>query len=195
MAGNLVLGALRHVWSILSASKCPMALMGGLALATWQRVRATRDVDILINLAKTDLHSLLGTLASDGIKPKRQPPIFTLGDLRMVELEYQAQGVFVPIQIDLLLADSAYHAAALARRVTTRLPDLDIDVSVLTCEDLVLHKLLAGRIVDRADVIALLQLNRATLDLAYLKKWIKDLNLDRDFTEVWKQAFPNENLP
>src|SRR5437879_1135799 len=48
MPANLVLGALQHVWRTLEPFDHPMAVMGGLALATWQHLRATRDVDVLI---------------------------------------------------------------------------------------------------------------------------------------------------
>jgi hypothetical protein len=42
---------------------------------------------------------------------------------------------------------------------------LDIELDVLTCEDLIVHKLLAGRLVDRADAATLLRVNRADLDI------------------------------
>src|SRR5438094_576568 len=124
---ELLLGAFRQVWAALAGRGVPAALMGGLAVAVWQHVRATRDVDLLV-------------------------------------------------QVDLLLADSPYHREALARRIPATVGDLE--VSVLACEDLVLHKLLAGRIIDRADVAALLRANREALDSAYLRRWSRELSLD-----------------
>jgi hypothetical protein len=62
MPASLVLGALQHVWRSLEPFKLPMALMGGLALATWQHLRATRDIDILISLGSTN--TLSGQSAS-----------------------------------------------------------------------------------------------------------------------------------
>jgi len=48
VAAEVVLKALKHVWVSLEPFHAPMAVMGGLALAAWRHVRATRDVDLLI---------------------------------------------------------------------------------------------------------------------------------------------------
>jgi len=95
----------------------------------------------------------------------------------------------------LLFADSVYQQQALTRRVATHVPGLDIEIAVLSCEDLILHKLLAGRILDRADVVALLRANRATLEFVYLLGWIGQLGLTAELEEVWQEAFPGEEQP
>jgi hypothetical protein len=41
-----MLRTLQHVWLALKPLKIPVALMGGIALATWKYVRATRDIDL-----------------------------------------------------------------------------------------------------------------------------------------------------
>ncbi len=99
------------------------------------------------------------------------------------------------LQIDLLLADSDYHREALARRVVIQLANLDFQIAILACEDLVVHKLLAGRIIDRADAAALLRANRDSLDLAYLVRWTTALSLAKALAEVWEEAFPGERAP
>jgi hypothetical protein len=83
----------------------------------------------------------------------------------------------------------------LARRTPTRLAALDFDLDVLACEDLILHKLLAGRLVDRADAAMLLRVNWAGLDLEYLLGWTTTLSLEAELSEVWKEAFPGEAMP
>ena len=80
------------------------------------------------------------------------------------------------------------------RRIPVQLPDLDVQVAVLTCEDLILHKLLAGRIIDRADAAALLRANRESLDLGYLRRWATQTGTPPELTEVWGEAFPGESL-
>jgi hypothetical protein len=136
MAASLVLGALQHVWRSLEPFHLPMAVMGGIALAAWQHVRATRDVDILLTLQSTDLDALLQSLAAAHIEPKRQPSVVELGSLRI-----------------------------------------------------------AGRMIDRADAIALLRLNKAALDYEYLVRWAQDLGLESEWTAIWLEAAPGEGLP
>jgi len=172
-----------------------MALMGGVALAVWQYVRATRDVDLLVSLGNSDFGLVMARLAAAGIHPKRQPPLVPLGSLQIAQFRYEPPGAFVDVQVDLLLAESDYHRQALVRRVQVHLPDLGMEIHVLGCEDLILHKLLAGRMIDRADAAALLRLNRASLDLAYLHKEVADLGVSVEFGEAWRQAFPDELAP
>ena len=68
------------------------------------------------------------------------------------------------------------------------LPDLDIEVAILACEDLILHKLLAGRMIDLADAAALSWANRETLDLDYLNRWGARLEVSGDLARVLKEG-------
>ena len=195
MAAEAVLKALKHVWVSLEPLHAPMAVMGGLALAAWRHVRATRDVDLLIGVSEDDLGLLLSTLTSAGLRPKRQPPWTSVGSLQILQLLYEPPGAYLDLQVDLLLAQSEYHRQALARRVPTRLAALDFDLDVLACEDLILHKLLAGRLLDLADAAMLLRANRADLNLEYLLGWMSTLSLGAELAQVWEEAFPGEAMP
>ncbi len=195
MAGEAVLGALRHAWLTLEPLGLPVALMGGLALAVWKHVRATRDIDLLLGIGEQDTERVLHHLRAAAIRPKRSPPVMTVGKIQIVQLLYEPPEAFVDLQIDLLLAQSGYPLESLRRRVPTQLPGLDITIAVLTCEDMILHKLLAGRLLDRVDAAALLRANRRTMDLAYLLRSAGDLAVGGDLAETWKEAFPGEPLP
>jgi hypothetical protein len=190
MYPKAVLQSLGHVWLTLDRLGVPMAVTGGLALATWKHVRATRDVDLLVELAENKLDGLIQHLRGAGFRPKRSPPVTSLGQLDVLPLLYEPPEAFVELQIDLLLARSEYHRAALRRRISTALPGLDVPIAVLTCEDLILHKLLAGRLIDRADAAALLRANRNSLDWDYLTRWAHQLELTEDFDRVRQDAFP-----
>jgi hypothetical protein len=195
MLAHEVVLALKHVWATLESLNVPMAVMGGVALSAWKYPRATQDVDLLIGLEGKDPDFIVQKLAAAKFRAKRQPPVLTLGQLRIVQVLYEPPGTFLDLQIDLLLADCEYQRQALSRRTVVNLPDLDIAVAVLSCEDLVLHKVLAGRIVDRADAAKLLRANRTSLDFDYLRQWSGKLNLSKELKEIWTEAFPGESLP
>ncbi len=190
-----VLLALKHVWITLESLNAPMAVMGGIALSAWKYPRATQDVDLLIGLEEGDEEFVLQKLAAARIRAKRQPPFVTLGRLRMVQLLYEPPETYLDLQIDLLLADCEYQKEALKHRCLVHLPNLEIAVAVLSCEDLILHKLLAGRIVDRADAAMLLRTNRSAMNLDYLARWSQKLTLTKEIAEIWGEAFPGEPLP
>jgi hypothetical protein len=171
-----------------------MALMGGLAVAVWKHPRNTRDVDILVDVRDVQPDELVEAMKRAGLRSKRQPDVLLVGDQRLIQLLYQAPGTFLDIQIDVLLADSAYQKEALTHAKPARL-NSEREIAVLSCEDLIIHKLLAGRIIDSADAAALLRANRAGLDLAYLKGWLGQLNLHAQFETIWQETFPSEPLP
>ena len=192
MAADVVLRALKHVWTSLEPLNVPMALMGGLALAAWKHVRATRDVDLLVSLGDQSPELIIQSLEQAGLRTKRQPPVQQLGPSRLVQLLYAPPSSLLDLQVDLLLADSEYQRAALDRRVPVQLPGVDIEIFVLACEDLILHKLAAGRVVDRVDAAALLRANRLALDMTYLQSWLRRVATASDWAEVWREAFPGE---
>jgi hypothetical protein len=188
MTADAVLQALRRVWAALEPLQLPMAVMGGLALARYKHFRATRDVDILIGVTGTNVQSLLDLLATSGVMPKRSPPVRALGNLQIAQLSYEPPETFVEVQVDLLLADSAFHQKALARRVPMSTGLDRTPVWVLSCEDLIIVKLMAGRTIDLADAVSLLQLNAATLDQQYLARWTETLGLKNEWFRIQKEA-------
>ena len=195
MPGEVVLKALRHVWLALESLKVPAAVMGGIGLAAWKHVRATRDIDLLVSIRGHDSATILRQLRAAEIRPKSDRPITSLGQFDVIQLLYEPPDTFVDVQIDVLTSESEYHGKALERRVGMRLPGLDVQIAVLTCEDLILHKLLAGRIIDRADAATLLRANRESLDLRYLLRWVAHLDLASQFGEIWNEALPGERMP
>ncbi|HYV39626.1 MAG TPA: nucleotidyl transferase AbiEii/AbiGii toxin family protein [Gemmataceae bacterium] len=195
MAANVVLAALKHVWATLESTGCQRALMGGLSLSIWRHFRSTHDVDLLIDPRPVGVDAMLEALGKAGIRTKHQPPVVDLGSVRILQLLYEPKDAFLEIQIDLLLAESPFHREALVRRVPVRLADVDLELSTLSCEDILILKMTAGRIIDRADAAALLRLNRAELDQAYLLKWVVQLKLGIEWAEIWNEAFPGEPVP
>jgi hypothetical protein len=193
VAASAVADALNRVWAALAPLNLPMALMGGLAVAVWKHPRNTRDVDVLVDLRDRNLDELVEAMERAGMRSKRQPPVLQVGDQRLIQLLYSAPGTFLDVQIDVLLADNAYQKEALTHAKTVKL-DGEHEIAVLSCEDLIIHKLLAGRIIDSADVAALLRANRAGLDRAYLKRWLGQLNLLTDLESIWHETFPSEPL-
>jgi hypothetical protein len=195
MARDVVLETLRHAWETLQPLNASMAVMGGIALAAWEHVRATHDVDLLIGLERAHGARIVQHMEAAGFKTKRYPPVMQLGRLDLVQFLYNPPDTLLDIQVDLLLGESEYQRAALSRRVATRLPGLDVELFVLSCEDLIVYKLLAGRILDVADCAALLVANRGALDWSYLARWSQSLGLTRELSDVWKRAFPGDRPP
>ena len=195
MAGELLLAALRHVWATLSSLNVKMALMGGIAVAAWRHFRNTRDVDVLVGIDPAGEDELLRKLITAGLTPLQNPPVLRIGESRIISLSYEPPRRFLSIRVDLFLADSEFHQNALSRRVSATLPGMDEPVSILSCEDLILFKLLAGRILDRADCAYLLRANAQKLDVPCLADWAQRLQVVPELREVWREAYGPQSPP
>ncbi len=196
MAGELLTSALRHIWATLTALKIDLALMGGIAVAAWQHIRNTRDVDLLIGVDPLAEQALLQRLSEAGFRQRNDPPFMDVGGSRILQLSYEPPGRFLDVRIDLFFAQSEYHQQALARRMPITLAGMTEPVFILSCEDLILFKLEAGRLIDRSDSAHLLQANRNSLDVGYLATWIDTLKLTEQFRDSWNEAFgPDDPSP
>jgi hypothetical protein len=190
MPPNAVLATLSYVWKLLASLNIPAALMGGMALSIWKYPRFTRDVDLLVAIPFPSLDTVLQQFSAAGIRPKRANPIVKVGDIEFIQLVYEPPDALVDVQIDLLLAKSDYQTIALERRVNISALDIGFDIAVLAREDLIIHKLIAGRMIDLADTAALLRGNQDSLDMLYLEKWVRHFQVEADFKRIWEEAFP-----
>lgn len=195
MTGEGARLVLDRLHSASVAQQCPCAFIDGLALAVWNHPRATRDVDLLVALGGKSAHEFVDTLRPYGFRSKKTPPQLDVGNHRFVQLLFTPPDEFYDIQCDLLLAESPFEVSALERRIHCTVPGIRGTIDVVRCEDLVILKLVAGRMIDRADTAMLLRENRDTIDWNYLCRWAGELNLRRELEEAWREAFPSEALP
>ena len=195
MPAEAVLAALNALLKAIAPLKLPAALLGGLALAIWKHPRFTRDVDVLVALGDVDDRDLMAALRKAGFQPKRGDGLIRLADLTLLQLIYHAADSLVDVQVDLLLATDRYQQEALARKQPARIAGFDEPVDVLTCEDMIIHKLIAGRLIDLADVAALLRANHKALDYSYLLRWMRVKDLSGAFLQTWNEALPGRPAP
>ncbi len=190
MASDLLLKSLGHAWRVLTERGVEVCLMGGLAMSRWGHARFTRDIDLLAIPGRESMDELASHIAMEGFASRHSPVVLRVGKHAFIQLLYTPKGRFDEFPVDILIADSDYLRAAVMRAVPLQLDDLN--GRVVSCEDLILLKLQADRLIDRADVCSLLQLNRSTLDMSYLTAHVEALGLRTEWEAWWKDAFPNE---
>ncbi len=172
--------------------RIPAAVAGGLALATWKYPRATRDVDIMVSLTAASLDELVRALVEKGMRLKGKGTPIDLGHTDIVQLSYEPPDAFVDVPLDILVAKSTYARQAVRRSIAITSEHLGFEIRVLACEDLVINKLLSGRVIDLADAAGLARANASSLDLAYLKEKADQLELSPQLDRVWAEACPDE---
>jgi hypothetical protein len=188
MVAKAVVTTLERMLAALSDSQTPSAVIGGFAVAIWGHPRSTRDIDLLVDVSREERGNLIRRLAAHGFKPKRASAIVQVEGGELIQVQFAPPDAFLEIQADLFLAETEFQRAAISRRVEMPAPSLSGHVSVVTCEDLIFLKLLAGRVIDRVDAATLLKFNRDTLDMAYVASWIEKLNLQAEWDAIEREA-------
>lgn len=152
---------IKQVLTPFADSKQPPALIGGLALAVHNVVRATRDVDFLADADDADrLHQILLELGYRCIHRSEDAANYVRDD----------EG------LDLL-----YAHRPIARRLLGEAEERDTGLGrlrVISAEGLIAFKLQGfvndpSRLRDLDDIRALLQANRTTLDMAEVADYFK----------------------
>lgn len=188
MATEAVLQTLRKIWELLEGAKIQAAVVGGLALATWKHPRTTFDIDVLLIADGRALSDLTQRLARAGFTRKSELPV-DLGDTELLQFCIEPEGAFVDVQVDLLVAKSEYAREAIARSVILGKDALGFEINVLACEDLILFKLLSGRIIDLADAAALIRANAGAINEHLLDQLADRLQVEAALEQVRREAF------
>lgn len=139
-------------------------LIGGMVVARWGEPRATRDVDatVLVDFGQEAkaLHLLLSKFASRDPDPRQR------AELGRLALLTASNGVGIDVSFAAMPFEMDVIARATDWQVTPQ-------VSLRTCsaEDLVIYKLVAGRLIDLHDVQTVVDRRRTTLDVDRIRLW------------------------
>jgi hypothetical protein len=147
--------------NVLDQYQVNYAVIGGLAAGYRTHPRATRDIDILLQVPQLVLPKVLETLEQNGFEFDLLPTIRAWIDHHMVVLSYHG------IRVDWLKAVIPAYAAVLER--ATDESWLGRRIRVASAEGLILMKLLAGRTQDWLDIENLVAAQRGQVDLAWLQ--------------------------
>ena len=152
--------ALEALGRILDRLGIRWVLAGALAANRYRvTTRLTQDVDLLLADHGPGLATLERELRSAGFELRRASPQGEVLRLRHPELG----------AADLIAAGTDFERQAIARARGESLPS-GIEVRVLTPEDVIVLKLIAGRAQDLADLEAILAA-RISLDEPYIEGW------------------------
>lgn len=195
MASEGVLATLRAGWEAIRMIAAPRAVIGGLALAAWNHARYTRDADVLVAIAPERVDELVTALVKAGFRTRHDPPLRIIDGQGIVQFAFQPADALMPFQFDVLLAATPFQRDALRRAVPRSLPGDDAAVAVVRPDDLIVIKLLAGRIIDRADAAMVLRENRDAIDFDHLHRVIVAEGLQDDYRSIWSDAYPDEPAP
>jgi hypothetical protein len=175
-------GLLSKVALQLKKASIPYMVIGGQAVLLYGEPRLTRDIDITLGIGVKELGKIQKIITILGLK-----------SLVEKEKEFVERNMVLPtldkksgIRIDFIFSFSPYEREAIERAKDIKLGRTQVRFASL--EDVVIHKVIAGRARDFEDVKSIL-LKNPKYDLAYIVKWLK--KFDRSLGENFLKAFKN----
>jgi hypothetical protein len=148
----------------LDEARLPYMIIGGQAVLLYGEPRLTRDIDITLGVdvdRQADVAAAAGKL---GLTLLVTPESFTKQTM-VLPCSDPATG----IRVDFIFSFTPYERQAIARAVSVSIGHTQVRFA--TAEDLIVHKMLAGRPRDHEDVTGILLKNSA-LDSSYIRHWL-----------------------
>jgi predicted nucleotidyltransferase len=165
----------------LKQASIPYMVIGGQAVLIYGEPRLTRDVDVTLGIGVSELARIKKVLPAMGLK------ILVKNDREFVErtMVLPTKDKESEIRVDFIFSFSPYERQAIERAKDIKLGRTSVRFASL--EDLVIHKVIAGRARDLEDVRSIL-LKNPRYDSGYIKKWLKefDKSLGQHFLKVFR---------
>jgi hypothetical protein len=162
MAVDPLIQTLRDITGFLSSQHVEHALIGGLATTVRGEPRSTLDVDILVGCDVRRCLELLGLLDGTSFRPLFADAHEVVETAFLLPLVHRRTSV----KVDLALGLTGFEQNAIRR--ATQVDFEGHPIPVVSAEDLVLMKVLAGRPRDTDDVARILLRQGDSLDWDYV---------------------------
>ncbi|NLI12435.1 MAG: hypothetical protein GX425_07385 [Peptococcaceae bacterium] len=169
---------LKNIITFLKKENVPYMVIGGIANVVWGRARLTQDLDITIFCKETDILDLIKKLTGK-FKVLPDEPYSFVKQTRVLPL-IGDEG----LRIDLIFGQLPYEELAMRRAKTVKLGN--ISVKICTAEDLIIHKIISERPIDKEDIRWIIKRQNKNLDREYLDAIVKELSYLLEKQEIWK---------
>ena len=157
-------------------------IIGGQAVLLYGEPRLTKDIDITLGIGPEGLEAFLPVVKEIGLQVLVEDTEKFVQNTFVLPTKDEGSG----FRVDFIFSISSYEKNAIER--CTRVKIGVTETNFASVEDLIIHKVVAGRPRDIEDVKVILIKNK-DIDESYILKWLKefDFELQNGFTEVFKK--------
>ena len=147
----------------------PYMIIGGQAVLLYGEPRLTRDIDITLGLDIDRFDEIISLSQELGLNPLPQDPLKFVSETMVFPTQEKSTG----IRVDFIFSFTPYESQAIrrARQIFLR----HQAVCFASPEDVVIHKIVAGRPRDLEDVRTIL-IKNPQIDTEYIRGWLKQLS-------------------
>lgn len=154
-------------------------IIGGQAVLLYGEPRLTKDIDITLGLDIDSLDTLIEVSKEIPLNILPENPVEFVKETMVLP----AQDKEIGIRVDFIFSFTPYERNAIER--SRRVAILDQKVCFASPEDLIIHKVFAGRPRDLEDARIVLIKNPG-MDTAYIRKILKEFDINPDGTRYSK---------
>jgi len=154
----------------LDKDKIPYMIIGGQAVLLYGTPRLTRDIDITLGIDTDKFPLIEGICRKLGLKVLPENPEDFTRETKVLP----AEELKLRIRVDFIFSFTPYEAQAIKR--TKEVVMNGYPVKFASCEDVIIHKIFAGRAVDEEDVKNILIKNKKSIDLEYIRRWLSEFS-------------------
>lgn len=165
----------------LTTQHIPYIVIGGQAVLLYGEPRLTRDIDITLGIGIDELERIKTIVDGIPLKPLVSDPEEFVKKTMVFPVIDEKSG----IRVDFIFSFSPYERQAIERARGIVLGTTEVMFGSL--EDVVIHKIIAGRARDIDDIERIL-LKNPDYDKTYIEKWLGefDKSLDENYTEKFR---------
>lgn len=177
--------AARDFIRIFQQLQLPHAIMGGLAVRAYGVPRPTYDVDVTLAIPQDRLPALYDAIEAVGYtvpEAYRNGWVDRLAGMPLVKFRIYRGTLEESVDVDLFLAETAFQRQMMERRVLIDVENIGRS-SVISPEDLILLKLVAGRPRDMGDIEDV-RFMQGDLDAEYMRQWAEELGVSTALNEL-----------
>jgi predicted nucleotidyltransferase len=169
---------LREIARCLDQQDIPYMIIGGQAVLVYGKPRLTRDIDITLGV-DTDKFELIEQ-ACKKLKLKVLPE--SPKDFARETGVLPAEEPESKVRVDFIFSFTPYESRAIENANKVLIDDYPVKFS--SCEDVIIHKMIAARAIDEEDVKSILIKHKASIDFGYIKRWLLEFGKIPEHKEV-----------
>lgn len=175
---------LSNIGSSLKRHNIPYMIIGGQAVLLYGEPRLTRDIDITLGVNVDYLEKLLAVVQELSLKPIPEDiKLFVQQTMVLPALE-ETTG----IRVDFIFSFTPYETEAIKRAKTITI--MEQEVCFASPEDVIIHKIFAGRPRDIEDVRSII-LKNPEIDTKYIQNWLREFDASsesKDFLKTFEKV-------
>lgn len=163
----------------LTRHSLPYMIVGGQAVLLYGEPRLTRDIDITLGVGVDHIDELLDIVRELSLKPLPEDTESFVRQTMVLPAFDETTG----IRVDFIFSFTPYETEAIKR--ARRIKILDQEVCFASPEDVIIHKIFAGRPRDIEDVRTII-LKNPEIDIQYIKGWLREFDASSDKKDFLK---------